>query len=91
MRPEPFLIKKRFQDFDEFSEAARGWDLDICQLDRGKFNADLLQFGLGNVMVIKANFNRRTYQRGEAPKVFRRTSLGDSKAVALGQGSRQNV
>ena len=64
MQPEHFIIRHRFQDVDDFAQTARAWDLNIKQLERGRFKGDLLQFGTGNVMVAQAEFYPGTYQQG---------------------------
>ena len=33
------VFGREFSDFDSFSAAARGWELDFLQLDRGDFRA----------------------------------------------------
>jgi AraC family ethanolamine operon transcriptional activator len=53
-------------EFDAFSEAARGWDLDFRQLDRGPFRGELLQAEAGPVLLTRVRFNRRFEQRGRA-------------------------
>jgi len=67
MQPNPFLIRHQFDDIDDFSQTARAWNLNIDQLEPGKFKADLLQFGTSDVMVAHADFYPGTYQRGEPP------------------------
>ena len=71
MQPNPFLIRHQFDDIDDFSQTARAWDLNIDQLERGKFKADLLQFGTRDVMVAHAEFYPGTYQQGEPPQGLR--------------------
>ena len=67
MQPNPFLIRHHFDDIDDFSQTARAWNLIIDQLERGKFKADLLQFGTRDVVIAHADFYPGTYQRGEPP------------------------
>jgi AraC family ethanolamine operon transcriptional activator len=67
MQPNPFLIRHHFDDIDDFSQTARAWNLNIDQLERGKFKADLLQFGTRDIVIAHADFYPGTYQRGEPP------------------------
>jgi AraC family ethanolamine operon transcriptional activator len=72
----PILLSHgRFRDFDHLSEATRGWDLDFRQVDRGGLDAELLQVGVGTVVVMRLNLNRRFDQRGGAPAGLRTFAL----------------
>jgi AraC family ethanolamine operon transcriptional activator len=66
-----FIKRARFDDFDQFAHTIRSWDLDFIQLDRGRFIADLLQFGAECFQISNACFNRHLIQRGETPQGFR--------------------
>ena len=68
---EPFLNNYRFQDVDDFVQAAQHWNLDIKQIDRGQFRADLIQFGLENILVSHAKMNLANHQQGEPPSGLR--------------------
>ena len=57
MGRDPFLINYRFQDVDDLAQTARDWNLDIKQMDRGPFEADLTQFGMENVQVAHARLS----------------------------------
>ena len=69
----------QFRDFEHFGEATRGWDFDFRQLDRGPLEADLLQVGVGPVVVMQARFNRRFDQRGGAPPGLRTFALAEER------------
>ena len=71
MRSEPFLNNYGFQDADDFVQAAQHWNLDIKQIDRGQFRADLTQFGLENILVSHAKMNLANHQQGEPPSGLR--------------------
>ena len=71
MRPEYFLIRHHFRDFDEFTQATHAWNLNIRQLGRGNFDGDLLQFGNGDIQAAYAAFRPDTYQKGEPPQGLR--------------------
>jgi len=43
MQPKYFRMRHRFQDVDLFAKAARAWNLNINQIERGRFKGDLLQ------------------------------------------------
>ncbi|MCP4402975.1 MAG: hypothetical protein GY801_37435, partial [bacterium] len=68
---EFFFGRRHFDDFDEFSESIRGWNLDFRQLDRGKFNGDILQLRSGPVLLSRFSFNRRIELWGTTHQRFR--------------------
>ncbi len=61
------LQHRRFHDFDELKESAKGWDLDWHQLDRGPLRAEMLQVSVGTAKLDRSYFNRRFDQRGSSP------------------------
>lgn len=63
-----YLIQSHFDDFDAFSEAARLWQLDFLQLDRGGFSGSVFQSGIEGGQISWANFNRKLEQHGQAPE-----------------------
>jgi len=71
MQPEHFLISHHFRDFDEFAQTTRDWNLIIRQLERGNFEGDLLQFGIGDIQAGYAAFHPGTYQQGAPPQGLR--------------------
>jgi AraC family ethanolamine operon transcriptional activator len=76
----PILLSHgRVRAFEQFSEANRGWDFDFRQLDRGPLDAELLQLGVGPVVVMRARFNRRFDQRGGAPPGLRTFALAEER------------
>lgn len=64
--PQDFVLSRRFDDVDEFSETCRGWDLEIRQLDRGKFEGALQQLSCGPILISHVYFNRRIELRASA-------------------------
>ncbi len=74
-KENPVFLNRRFQDFDEMVQTLHGWNLDILQLDRGRFRGDILQIGIGHALVGRAMFNRDTWQRGLPPEGFRTFAL----------------
>jgi hypothetical protein len=71
MRPEYFLIRHHFRDFDEFTQATHAWNLNIRQLGRWNSDGDLLRFGNGDIQAAYAAFRPDTYQKGEPPQGLR--------------------
>ena len=67
INPESFILNDRFTDFEEFAQATRAWDLDFIQLDRGNFETEIAQVGVGDVLLAQASFNRFIDQKGSSP------------------------
>jgi len=65
--PYFFILNDRFTDFEEFAQATRAWDLDFIQLDRGNFETEITQVGVGDVLLAQASFNRFIDQKGSSP------------------------
>jgi AraC family ethanolamine operon transcriptional activator len=64
---ETMFYRQRFTDVDQLGEAVRRWDLELRQLDRGRFGGDLVQLGTRAAFVSGARFGRVIEQRGSAP------------------------
>lgn len=64
-------MNRRFRDFDELTQTLLAWNLDLLQLDRGRFRGDIFQIGTDRVLVTRAMFNRATWQRGAPPEGYR--------------------
>ena len=73
--PSPFVVRQQSRDFDEFAEAARGWDLDFRQLDSGSFRSDMVQVATSEVNVGHARLNRLLDQYGAPPAGLRTFAL----------------
>jgi AraC family ethanolamine operon transcriptional activator len=69
--PKPLQFSHRFDDFDAFAEATRGWDLDFWQLDGGPFKADFTQILTPSAILIECAFSRKIEQRGAPPPGYR--------------------
>ncbi|MFC1657079.1 helix-turn-helix domain-containing protein [Candidatus Moduliflexota bacterium] len=65
------LFHKDFSDFDELTEAARAWDLDFRQLERGPFRGSISQFIGDGAQLGHARFRRRLEQFGSPPRGMR--------------------
>ena len=83
MRPQHFLIEHHFKDFDEFGQTAQAWNLYISQLEKGRFEGDLLQIGTGKVHVSIGSFYPGTYQTGEPPRGLRTLGILSDPASHL--------
>ena len=64
------VMAARLDDVDAVTEVVRGWDLDFCQLDRGRIEARLAHVSAGSVFITECAMNRRVEQFGAAPKGF---------------------
>jgi len=60
----------RFDDFDRFADATRGWSLDFRQLDRGPLAADFFQVRSQESILLRVRFSRALDQRGSPPPGF---------------------
>jgi AraC family ethanolamine operon transcriptional activator len=65
--PKSFILNDRFTDFEEFAQATRAWDLDFIQLDRGDFETEIHQVGVGDILLTQASFSRFIDQKGSSP------------------------
>ncbi len=64
---ESFYIDRGFNDFEEFAEVLRSWNIRINQLQPGKPINRLRQLSTGNLQLAFASFTGRTHQLGDAP------------------------
>ena len=65
--PKSFILNNRFTEFEEFAQATRAWDLDFIQLDHGNFETEIIQVGVGDVLLAQASFSRFIDQKGSSP------------------------
>ena len=65
--PQPLFFTQRFQDFDEFAEMVRAWDLDLMQLECGPFRGDFLQMVGDHLQLGRFKIDCRHEQRGAPP------------------------
>jgi AraC family ethanolamine operon transcriptional activator len=61
------VIRQSYDDFDMYAEVLtkNQWDIDIAQLGRGEFKADLVSFSLGPFRIIHTRMNRSCLVRGQ--------------------------
>jgi len=65
------VLQRSFVDFDALCEQIRQWDLDLRQLERGRFSGEILQFASGPVLISEALFRRSVLQQGAPPPDLR--------------------
>jgi AraC-like DNA-binding protein len=80
---QTFLIRQTFTDVDDLALQARQWNLDFRQLDRGRFQGNLLQFGVGGVQVGEARFSRSVRQKGAPPDGMRTIAIPANRDLRL--------
>jgi AraC family ethanolamine operon transcriptional activator len=88
------VICQSFDDFDQYAEilTKNQWDIDITQLDRGEFKADLVRFSLGPFRINHSKIDRSCLVRGQVqaegavfgfPVAMKSTGSWMSKALGL--------
>lgn len=70
-----YLVCGSFKDFEELSEATKGWDLDFRQLDAGASPGDVVQLAEPQTALARIRLNRRYLQRGSSPPGIRTFAL----------------
>lgn len=65
----------RFNDFDACASALLSWEIEAIQLDRGLFEAELVQAGSRDALVSEITFGRALHQRGEPPRGLRTVGI----------------
>ena len=58
-------------DFDEITEAVKGWNMEFQKLDTTPFHGEITQCFMPSLVLGKAHFNCRLKQLGETPKGLR--------------------
>ena len=70
---QSFVLKQRFGDLDQLANtinALGAWELELIQLDQGRFSGELQQIALGPVAIGSLRLGRSIHQRGAAPRGF---------------------
>ena len=49
LKPNNYLLDLQFNDFDDFTNTVRDWNVEFRQLDRGQFHGKLFQVGSARV------------------------------------------
>lgn len=69
--PEPYSLVRNFDDFEVFTESLHGYDIEIQQLDQGRFTATSQQVVSGAVLVSHFIATRRLEVQGSPPANLR--------------------
>ncbi len=64
---ENFYLKRDFEDFEEFAENLRLWNIQIQKLQKGKSTNTLKQLKLGEIQIAYGYFQGKTHQVGDTP------------------------
>jgi len=62
-----FVLKKDYNNFDQFLDEVQSWQLDFMQLDRGNFRGRVTQVIAPGFQFARARFQRRLHQAGQTP------------------------
>lgn len=87
-QPERYLLDLQFNDFEDFTDTVRDWNLEFRQLDRGQFHGDLFQAGTGVIQFSYTKLNRHIDQYGDCPADMRTLVIpatADQKFRSRGQ------
>ena len=68
---KPQIIQRSFTDFDELTDAAQAWNLELCKIDTTPFLGESFQLITPDFILSRATFNCRLKQSGEPPIGFR--------------------
>ena len=72
-----YHARQKFSDFEVFSEAARNWNVDFRQLDRGRLDAEHMFLGTAETQIMRVRLGRKFHQFGAAPTSGRTIALID--------------
>jgi len=61
------IVDRRFEDYEEFCDSIKGWDVDFRQLEPGKSPIELLQFGRPDFVLTRFYFEPSFEQHGSTP------------------------
>lgn len=78
-----FYLHNKFSEYDEFRQIIQGWNLDFLQLDRGEFDAGVLQASIGQALFSYGRFNRSFDQRGSAPSAMWTFALFSERSTPI--------
>jgi AraC family ethanolamine operon transcriptional activator len=68
--PPLFRHRQSFDDFDDYAETGRAWNIELRQLDRGEFRGEMIQLVSPGSILQKASFGRALDQRGLPPQGY---------------------
>ena len=69
--PERYSLVRKFDDFEAFTASLHGYDIELQQLDRGRFTATSQQVVSGAVLLSHFNATRRLEVQGNPPANLR--------------------
>lgn len=81
--PPAYVLQSAFADVDDLAAEARQWDLDLRQLDRGRFRGEVLQFATSGVHISDARFCRSLNQKGAPPDGMRTVAVPARRDLRL--------
>jgi hypothetical protein len=70
---QPFVLSQQFDELDQLTDTVNGlgaWELELIQLDKGRFSGELQQIALGPATIGRLRLGRSIHQRGAAPHGF---------------------
>jgi len=79
--PDHFSQTHHFHDFEIFTATLRSYDIDIRQLDQGRFSATLQQIVSGAVLLSHFMGTRRLEVQGTPPAGFRTFGIPTDKCL----------
>lgn len=77
------VARGAYDDFESFEAAARHWNLDFRQLDRGPFRARIELVCTEKVQILRVCLNRLLLQRGGSPPGMRTFALPDLQSTVI--------
>jgi AraC-like DNA-binding protein len=88
---QSFVLKQRFGDLDQLANtinALGAWELELIQLDQGRFSGELQQIVLGPAAIGRLRLGRSIHQRGAAPRGFLTFGIPASHSPEFFMGER---
>ena len=77
------IIRRSFTDFDELTDAAQAWNLELCKLDAGLFRGEMFQLIAADFILSRGQFNCRVKQSGEPPVGYRTFAIPAHPELAM--------
>lgn len=68
---KPQIISREFSDFDQLTEAAQAWNLELFKLDAVPFRGRIFQYIIPDFILSRGTFNCRLKQAGHPPPGYR--------------------
>lgn len=77
---DKFYFKRTFDDFDDLAVNLRKWNVEISQIERGKFTNTVQQLSTGETLITQINSHGKAFQNGETPPGRTFCLLGNKKS-----------